>query len=550
MFLTSRRQDYDHGFPARDSRASRRNECLIYRIYFLTCSSQIRNQPTHMNSFQPSTVYLPSNNSPQRSRKRDILSLIKKKLQWPWISKQIVIAQERSSTFFQEVRSIGSSVTMSEREKRKLGIFNLLNFLSLLTGFIAPMAGLISHSRIPAVTWIAVFTPAFVNLLVLLLNYCHRYQAGMIAYFILYPVVTSFVYLNGLNPGMDLYFILCGILSVFFIPQVGNMLFSIALSMISYFLLSVLFKNYHYKLEVANFEVYAVNQALAIVFIFYGLYLIKRENTGYQLLLLKKNRELHRINLAIEKQKTEIAEKATLLEEQKVQLENLNSFKVKLFSIISHDLKGPMYALRNLFREMQQNNLPAKQVKIMLPDVVTDLNNTTGLMENLLHWAKSQMQMSSIVPQQFDITEAFDDVLRPLRLSALTKNIEMKNELVENSFVVADKDMICLVFRNLISNAIKFTRKNGTITITSRQEKHHLEVSVHDNGVGISQEQMSRLFNEFYSNNGTADESGTGLGLMLCKEFITKNGGTIQVRSEKDKGSIFSFTVPLDDATG
>jgi signal transduction histidine kinase len=503
-----------------------------------------------MNSFQPSTVYLPSNNSPQRSRKRDILSLIKKKLQWPWISKQIVIAQERSSTFFQEVRSIGSSVTMSEREKRKLGIFNLLNFLSLLTGFIAPMAGLISHSRIPAVTWIAVFTPAFVNLLVLLLNYCHRYQAGMIAYFILYPVVTSFVYLNGLNPGMDLYFILCGILSVFFIPQVGNMLFSIALSMISYFLLSVLFKNYHYKLEVANFEVYAVNQALAIVFIFYGLYLIKRENTGYQLLLLKKNRELHRINLAIEKQKTEIAEKATLLEEQKVQLENLNSFKVKLFSIISHDLKGPMYALRNLFREMQQNNLPAKQVKIMLPDVVTDLNNTTGLMENLLHWAKSQMQMSSIVPQQFDITEAFDDVLRPLRLSALTKNIEMKNELVENSFVVADKDMICLVFRNLISNAIKFTRKNGTITITSRQEKHHLEVSVHDNGVGISQEQMSRLFNEFYSNNGTADESGTGLGLMLCKEFITKNGGTIQVRSEKDKGSIFSFTVPLDDATG
>jgi signal transduction histidine kinase len=317
--------------------------------------------------------------------------------------------------------------------------------------------------------------------------------------------------------------------------------------MISYFLLSVLFKNYHYKLEVANFGVYVFNQVLAIIFIFYGLFLIKKENTGYQSLLMNKNDELQQNNIEIGQQKTEINEKAILLEKQKVQLEELNSFKTKLFSIISHDLKGPMYALRNLFQEMHANDLPGEEIKEMLPDISADLNNTTGLMENLLHWAKSQMQSNVIVPKEFDITKAFNEVWRSLRLSASAKGIEIKNELSESSFVYADRDMIALVIRNLVSNAIKFTRNKGQIVVSAKKIQKCLQFDVKDNGVGIEKEQMSRLFNEFYSNNGTANESGTGLGLILCKEFVEKNGGTISVKSEKNNGSIFSFTLPLNN---
>lgn len=496
-------------------------------------------------SYQPSSAFLTRNKPPRRSGKPDLIALLKNKFQWPGLSNLPGTVMRKTIVFFDHIRSIGISELLGERDKRKLEIFNLLNFLSLLTGVIAPLAGLIGNSKIPAVTWIAVFTPALVNVLVLLLNYYRRYEAGMIAYFILYPVVTSFVYLNGLNPGMDLYFILCGILSVFFIPHIGNMLFSIGLSMISYFLLSVLFKNYHYTLEVANFGVYVFNQVLAIIFIFYGLFLIKKENTGYQRLLINKNDELQQNNIEIEQQKAEIAQKASQLEEQKVQLENLNSLKTKLFSIISHDLKGPMYALRNLFQEMQQSDLPAAEVKEMLPDVVTDLNNTTGLMENILHWAKSQMRSNTIIPQDFDVSKAFQEVLRPLRLSANAKNITVVNEMPEEAMVYADKDMICLVFRNLINNAIKFTRNNGKIIVTAKQDDRSLQIFIKDNGVGIEKKQMGKLFNEFYSHIGTDNESGTGLGLILCKEFVEKNGGTIDVQSEKNNGSTFSFTIPL-----
>jgi len=138
------------------------------------------------------------------------------------------------------------------------------------------------------------------------------------------------------------------------------------------------------------------NQMLGIVFIYCGLYLIKKENTDYQFSILAKNRALHKKNLEIEKQKKEIADIAELLQRQKGELTELNALKNKLFSVIAHDLKSPIYALHNLFRNMQQYDLPAEDIKTMLPDVVNDLNFTTGLMENLLQWARSQMQSEAV----------------------------------------------------------------------------------------------------------------------------------------------------------
>src|SRR2546421_957022 len=455
--------------------------------------------------------------------------------------------QKKTVESWFEINSIGYSDTMDDYEKRKLRIFNQLNFFGIITGVIVPISGMFDQTKLPALAWLVACAPAMISVLVLWLNHLRKYEEAIIVYFVLYPVVTSLVYLGGLNLGIELFFILYGILSVFFIQSISHMLFSIGLSMTSYFMLAVVLKNYQYQLEIANLPFYLFNQVLAIAFIFYGLFIIKKENTGYQFSILNKNRELHRYNLEIEKQKTEIAEKAVLLEEQTNQLTELNSLKNKLFSVISHDLKTPMYALRNLFQNVQEYDLPAEEIKNLLPDVVNELNYTTGLMENLLQWARSQMQSNSVRPQQIDVFKLVTEVSQLLKIQAEAKQIRLDCKVDPQLFVFADRDMINLVLRNLVSNAIKFTPEKGKIIIRAEEKRSFIELSVKDNGVGISSENLEKLFNEYYTSKGTANESGTGLGLMLCKEFLAKNGGQMKVQSEEGKGSTFSFTLPKSE---
>jgi signal transduction histidine kinase len=442
------------------------------------------------------------------------------------------------------IRAIGISEDLDDFEKRKLGLFNQLNFLGLITGIIAPIAGIFDDDKLPTLAWVIAFLPGIVSMLVLFLNHQRKYAIATTSYFILQPFVTSLVYLGGINLGVELFFILYGILSVFFLQRISHMMFSLAFSMISYFMLAVVLKNYQYQLEDASLFFYLFNQLLAIIFIFYGLYLIKKENTEYQFNMLSKNRELHRVNLEIEKQKMEIAQKAAQLEEQTYQLTELNSLKNKLFSVISHDLKTPMYALRNLFSNIQQYDLPPEEVKSLIPDVVNDLNYTTGLMENLLQWAKNQMRATAVNAEAMDITMLINDVCGLLRLQAESKHIHLHIGVTESVEVYADRDMMHLVLRNLLSNAIKFTPDQGNIHIDVVENGTMTTISVKDSGVGIDEETLRKLFNEYYTSKGTANESGTGLGLMLCKEFLTKNGGKMHVASQVGKGSVFSFTLP------
>jgi len=445
---------------------------------------------------------------------------------------------QKSQDFLEDIKSIGITKTMDDLDRRKLSIFNQLNFFQLVTGLIIPVSFLFNNDNFVVSSFLIACLPAMVSFLVLCLNLYYKFEAGIIAYFILYPLVTSIVYMRGMNLGVELYFILYGILSVFFLQEISQMLFSVSLSMVSYFILAVICKNYSFQLQKTNFFFYLFNQLTAIGFIFYGLYLIKKENTLYQFGILTTNQALQDKNLKIEKQKAEIEEKAKELSE-------LNSLKNKLFSVIAHDLKSPMYALRNLFSQIQQQDLPVKEIKGMIPDVVNDLNYTTGLMENLLQWAKSQMQSGTVHPQDINITELIGEVINILHLQAISKQIEIKNQIKGNFLAYADKDMIHLVVRNLLSNAIKFTPENGEVRIFMREKNDFLEISIQDSGIGIDEEQMRKINeNNYYTTKGTSSEAGTGLGLMLCKEFLQKNGGRLYITSKVDKGSVFSFTLP------
>lgn len=452
--------------------------------------------------------------------------------------------------FLQAIKSLGANGITDEYEKRKLGIFNQLNFFQLVTGLLIPVASLLDHDRLSAGHWLMASAPAFVSGLVLGLNAARRYDAGLLAYFILYPVVTSIVYLSGVDLGVELFFILYVILSVFFLQQISRMLFSVSLSLISYFILAVVWKGYRHQQETADMVFYFTNQVAAIVFIVYGLFLIKRENSGYQAGILAKNNDLNRKNREIEAQKQEIDQKATLLKKQTAALTELDSLKNKLFSVIAHDLKSPIYALLNLFKYLKQHDVPADQIKELIPDVVSDLGYTTDLMDNLLQWARCQMQSDMVHLQELDITHMINGVVQLLQLQAQAKQIRIKQETEISLYVRADKDMVALVLRNLLSNAIKFTPEKGLVRIGAQAGQSFVEVFVKDSGVGISEEAMQKIKrNDYYTTKGTASESGTGLGLMLCREFLAKNSGQLHIESSPGKGSTFSFALPLYKTT-
>jgi len=280
------------------------------------------------------------------------------------------------------------------------------------------------------------------------------------------------------------------------------------------------------------------NQLLAIAFIFYGLFLVKKENTDYQQSILQ--------------QKEEIAQNEQLLKTQTEELMQVNAFKNRLFSIIAHDLKSPIYALRTLFRNMQQFDTPAEEIKGMVPEVVNELTYTTSLMENLLQWARSQMQADAVKPQVIDIPGLLAEVGRLLRLQADAKQIRVSMKIEEAVCAFADKDMVNLVLRNLLSNAIKYTPEKGQIEVGVSKKASWVEIFVRDTGMGMSPEALEKIhLNNYYTTKGTAGESGTGLGLMLCREFVARNGGKLQIESEVEKGSVFTFTLPQDgSATG
>jgi signal transduction histidine kinase len=420
-----------------------------------------------------------------------------------------------------------------------------MNFMGLLAGIVIPVIGLFSRGHFPPAVWVAAFSPAAISLAVLVLTHRENYELARIVYFTLYPLMTLLTYFEHIDAGIEFFFVLYGVLSVFFLKNIYNILCSFTLSMTCYFLVVAVWKRYDYDLEDHSFFLYLLNHLLALFLIFYGLLMIKNENTRYQNQTRDKSWQLRRSNLKILRQKADISGKAELLEQQTQQLTDLNTLKNKLFSIIAHDLKSPLYALRNLFRNVQLYDLPGDEVKLLIPEFVNELTYTTGLMENLLQWAKSQMQAESVKPQLLDIAGITGEVLQLLRLQADAKKIYIDSKIQRPVYVYADKDMINLVLRNLLSNAIKFTPAEGSIFIEAREMRSHIEVVVQDTGTGISEEGLKRLMEaNYYSTRGTKGETGTGLGLMLVKEFLSRNGGEMRIESKPGKGSTFAFTLP------
>ncbi len=232
-----------------------------------------------------------------------------------------------------------------------------------------------------------------------------------------------------------------------------------------------------------------------------------------------------------------------------LELIELNATKNKFFSIIAHDLKNPFNSIIG-YSELLIDHIKGKEYG-KLEDyaniILQSSNRAMDLLMNLMAWAQSQSGRMDFNPECFDIIPLVDDVTLLVNGIAKQKSILIESTLPTSIQVNADKQMISTVLRNLISNAIKFTMPEGKITISAFDKQNQLIVSVTDTGVGISQERIDKLFNisEGYSTPGTQDEKGTGLGLILCKEFINKNNGEIWVESKSGIGTTLYFSLPL-----
>lgn len=237
---------------------------------------------------------------------------------------------------------------------------------------------------------------------------------------------------------------------------------------------------------------------------------------------------------------------------QNVQLTELNATKDKFFSIISHDLKGPLNSLTSFSGLLinHTDSLSKDEIKMLANDLDKSLKNLFALLENLLEWSRSQTGNIEFKSEPFDLTAMLQQNKELLSAQAGNKKITIENNVHSAIQVNAHRHSVNTVVRNLISNAIKFTPEGGKITLSAKPEQNRLVVSIADNGVGMSKEVIDKLFriDTKHTTKGTANEKGTGLGLILCKDFIEKNGGKIWVTSEPGKGSVFSFDLPYQTA--
>ncbi len=231
------------------------------------------------------------------------------------------------------------------------------------------------------------------------------------------------------------------------------------------------------------------------------------------------------------------------------QLKDMNDSKTRLFSIIAHDLRSPMNSFRG-FSGLLLNNIDAlskEDIKVLVKGMSKSFNNVNTLLENLLHWSRVQMKTVSYQPESVDLSILVEDNLNLVEAMAADKEIQVSASTCDDLYAFVDKNVFNVVLRNLLTNAIKFTHARGKIEVRIRRKASNIRVEVADNGVGMNRSVLETLFtstNHHYTSTGTANERGTGLGLMLCKEFVEKWGGTITVKSTKGKGSTFIFTVP------
>lgn len=265
--------------------------------------------------------------------------------------------------------------------------------------------------------------------------------------------------------------------------------------------------------------------------------------------LIRINDDLRKLNQELEDR---VSERTRELEHLNHELKDLNLSKDKFLSVISHDLRNPLTALLASSDRLKKNKTQSPEETQHLASIIHRTSNKIlEQLNELVNWAKNQREKTSFNPVSIQLRNGIDISLEILTPSALQKDVKLENNIQENIFVKADVFMLRSILQNVVMNAIKYTPQGGIVTVSASLVDHLVEICVTDTGIGMSPEVQNSLLTSVnpISVTGTNNEQGTGLGLLLVRDFVAQHGGTIHIHSELEKGTCFKFTIPSDDVS-
>ncbi len=427
---------------------------------------------------------------------------------------------------------------MSVTEQRKV---RLLNFLCLLLILVQPFVVLSYAIQGNILGEATSVIDIFAAMLALYLQSKQKFHLARVAIFAYYPL-SLFVQITLLqSPEIQLFWgtVLIVIFFLFDESFWRKILFIYVglLAIMSYYYLS-------YDLQTPFTWEKFVSSVLNILVVVITLLI-----ATYQMLSFFEKNTMYFQRLTEEKNQEILQQNEEILQQSEY-LNEMNRLKDRLFSVIAHDLRNPVAALRNTIDILDPQILSSGELEFIKAELIQQFGSVDFTLNNLLTWARGQIKGEILLPEVINVHEIVEGSIEDFTGFSSSKNIAIINDVPKHTQVYADLNHLRFLLRNLLNNAIKFSQKQGVITIFAYEDERFTVIAVKDKGVGISPEKQSYLF-DIYSNfttEGTQGEKGTGLGLILCKEFVEKNGGKIWVESKVGKGSSFYFTLPKSPA--
>lgn len=285
---------------------------------------------------------------------------------------------------------------------------------------------------------------------------------------------------------------------------------------------------------------YAFNLLCFLISYYFILDIIRTVHRNHQLAIEQKNADLDRQRQQLDKEHIELIARTR-------ELQTANQAKEKLFSIVAHDLRGPIGNLQTSLELLSSNDLKPEEFRDMVNDLKNGVDLAYGCVDTLLLWAAKQLREINPLPTDVSLDSTAKECIALLSDTAAYKNITIRNTIPAEAHVWADETQVSSILRNLVSNALKYTPAGGSVDVSAVKGDKAWQVKVADTGVGMTQEQLGRLLDEssnVSSTAGTENERGFGLGLQICKEFVQNNRGSLSIESQKGHGSSFNFTLP------
>lgn len=401
-----------------------------------------------------------------------------------------------------------------------IGVWSFIRLLSIPIGLII-LGVTFNVNRINWIIIISVIIDMSLTLMVMWklrsqpVHFLGFFFAGM-AFYILGVVITLIIFVQDTSSPISPHLVQAGICL---------QLLSYALGLGMRFRYNELQKREHQKILISELQ---AHQEIS-----------KQVNRNLEEKVEERTREVATKNTRLEAQNQ-------VLQKQKNHLETLNNIKAKLFSIISHDLRSPINSIQGVLHLMHADALSPEEVKLLSSNLKNQVQITQNLLDNLLYWSKLQMQGIQVNQAHVNLFQIVDNTLHLFKASN-PKSLQIENHIKEDIEVWADANMVALIIRNLVANAVKFTPPNGQVIVNTHPiDPNLVKVEVKDTGIGIPAENIPKIFDTeaHFTTPGTSQEKGTGLGLMLCKEFVEKQQGSIWVESVIEQGSSFYFTLP------